>query len=325
MRKILAFVLVVGLATVLSGCRIDGLWGYDDDTGTTLGTGTVVKATAVTLKALVPAGVTTSVRNSIVALTAADLGLKVTIGGVELDLVVDADGKPVLLNGNYQFEKTVTSATAGFTDIIANGGGNASLVITYQGVTYPAQSVVLTTTGATSVTLTVTLAKAIDTTTGNTTFTLTGGTGITVPTTPVATTTKQLLVAGVEYKKADGTTWATLNGASDVPMTNTTIRVTFNVAVNKATDSFLIRATSKSGTSADLTQANIPGLITATLGGSGKVLTMVLNQTQYGTKSLHAGQTYTLTFVNSTVERADDATVKLPANFVLANTFKMAQ
>jgi len=309
MRKLFVLFVLAALIPFTTGCRIDGLWGYDDDSGQyAVATTSTVKNT-VNLSVAVPA----------TAISKADIqaGATVVMDGVTLAPTLDSTGTDYVKDaaGNYVFSAVnvpVTNLTTQGATLASAGTANVPVTINVPGklnnvtVTVPVSSKAPTTANVATNTVTLTYSTTTDPTTGKVTPTFTGTTVTSDPNAPTytvptvtATPTVQVTVS-IQYN--NNGTWTDLNNATNVPYMNFQMRAVFNVDVAKATDSFSVTAKGTTST-VSLTQADIPTYFTMTQSDS-KTLVLGLVQNAKEGKSFKTKTTYSLTLNSSSLVKA---------------------
>lgn len=310
MKKLVLLSVTCLLALLVVGC------GGGDDSGPGPGT----NASSVVLQAKVPAGAL----NQSVRLAMVPTDILVSMNGTPLEYSTTTDGFMI-------FQKTVSVSDASFSSILASGGGAASLTIQI-GTRAPLTLTITldtTTSGSPSKTVALTISIAAGQTDGTFTIQITGGTGVIAPANPVITE-KSLGVTGIEYRTSSGD-FLPLANATGVPFISTTIRVTFDSLVDKATNSFKILAQSKHGNQVSLMQNDLGKILTitqtdlptgATPAHSFLDVTLLVNSTEG--KFFGPATSYTLSFESASVCRKDDPSIRLRPTLVFKRTFTTA-
>ena len=315
MKRLFVVVCLLALVPFTVGCRVGGLWGYDDDEGTAP---VVTTAENVTLQAdmTIPATEMDSTGSS---LKMYEVELAIKIGGVTL---TPASKETGTVNNVYKFSQKV--ARSGVT---IDASGNSVFEI------WAGSSKLFTGTLPVGVT-----GGTADNATNSYAITLTpdGKGGYTVTVTYIApgavtgTTVTQpapvtsLLVESVGY--AIGDVYYVLTNATNVPFSGTKVRVTFNTLVSDPISSFTVTFTSAGGTTSTFSAASIGddfGATVATDTTSTNQRTIVDFELKGANLDrLKPATQYTVAFVNSTAVRADSATVSLTAPSSISFTTK---
>ncbi|MBF0409077.1 MAG: hypothetical protein HQM10_17140 [Candidatus Riflebacteria bacterium] len=311
MKKFMVLFLI-GLMNIFAvGC-----W-FNDDGDDDVGPAT--NASNVVLQAKVPADtLNRSIRNALIP-----TDIQVWMNGVSLDYASTTDGFMI-------FQKTIDVNDPSFSVVLSAGGGAASLTV--QIGTMAPINVTITLDTTTSGSLSKTLSLTITTTNatdGTYSLLVTDGVGISAPVNSVISE-KSLGVTAIDYRTLSGN-FLPLANATGVPTNSTTIRITFDSVVDKATNNFKINAQSSSGNKVTLMQTDLAKVInivqtdvpaSATPAHSYLDVTLLVNTTEG--RSFKPNTTYTLSFESASVCRKDDPSVRLRPTLVFSRTFKTA-
>lgn len=315
MKRLFVFVCLLALVPFTVGCRIGGLWGYDEDNDDAAAV--VTTASNVTLQAdmTVPATEMDSTGSS---LKIFEVELTLKIGGVSLTPASKSAGT----NNVYKFLKQVAR-----TDVTIDASGNSTFEIWSGTAKLFSGTFPVGVTGGTAENATNTYAITLTPDgkggyTVSVTYIAPGATtGVDVPQTAAA---DSLFVESVGY--AIGEDYYALKNATNVPFSGTKVRVTFNTLVSKPVSDFTVTFTSSGGLTSTFTAASIGEDFGATVGTD---TTSVNGRTtvDFELKGANADRLkpatlYTVTYVSSTAVRADTETTGLTAPDSISFTTK---
>lgn len=325
MRKLFVIALLVALIPFTTGCRVGGLWGYDDDSGSNIG-GTAAVAVAKNTVTLTQNVTLASSAVRLANVLWSDIPLILGAGTNAITIYPasyskDANGNIVL---KYQKDITVASLTAA-VPTYSDTNKAVAFTVVYAGINISGSinldNRTTDTTAATTVNITISGSPTTGftvTVTSSTGPTGASSTGATVTTTTV--TTAQLSNTFSLEKVSFGAYTLGMSATTDVVTVNTLapkFTVTFNSTSNytaattwtaKVTNvtsgnSFTLSNTTDSAlfTVASATNADNQGTIDITVG------------TATG-KALKAGQTYMVEFTATNLKNASgSASLGVPA------------
>lgn len=335
MRKILALFLAIALVPFLTGCRIDGLWGYDDDSTSSV---TAYNNIAPVIRVPAAGGVLASLQGTpadslrcFIKVTAArsasgwlELTSTVTATSVTFALPVGTTltaDQLVLGNGKMQF-KFINTGTDGQPVVVEVTAVTITQTTTSTTGTAGSYSYAVTVDFSTTTSVSVTFTESSTTTyTADSTFPTPTTTETPTLTTDTVDTATYYTITDLAYS-GDGSTYASISQNKAAPtdinlsnLQNRYFRVTFSDAItNTATATFSITA--------DNTDTTAKTTITSTSLGSNANATWaddkksVVIQVTASTP-LAADGNYTLTLNNFTgVAGAKTLLAKVSAYFI---------
>ncbi|MBI3039549.1 hypothetical protein HYY75_10990 [bacterium] len=342
MRKILVIVLMVGLIPFVTGCRIDGLWGFDEGDGATTAAGGAASVTSVKPSVKLPKTVAgASIRAANLDLSNATCYMYGKSGATYTMTITASDTTTVTYTAATNIPTTDLSSGA------TSGNYAMSLKIYPPGLTTPisvvfevTSSLAGTTAAPTVAPVTTTLSFSLSNSTGTVTYTYTvayipaGTTTATAPTTTTATQTApvsaptttlpSLYVEKVTVTPANSTTEATLGATTvvtDVPFDQPVFKIYFSNAIAAIPTTYSVTAKKTSGTSVTVTFSNSDnGLATMSLSTDKKVLSLTVYG-QTGSTKLDPYSSYDVTFNSATITSASNATVT--ATIAASSVYKL--
>lgn len=283
-------------------------------------------AESVTFEAEVPA-------STLNANTLVEANASVRAALIPEDIQIFLEGVPLVFayrsGESLIYRLTFSAENASFTQIIENGGGGVELMIMLGTKEAVRQRLELNTRTGGSSTKKLMITMRITNNIRNGTYgvEIFGGQGV-GPIGAPGQSNKSLGVTGIDYLATSGDYFPLAN-ATDVPVIDTTFRITFDSLVEHATNNFRIVATSESGSSVTLVQNDIGTLFSldqtdipeTTTVPAYSYLTVTLIKNNKDGKFLHHNTEYTLSFESASVRRVDDPFVKLRPFTVLKRTF----
>jgi hypothetical protein len=324
---------MLALVPFTTGCRIDGLWGFDDDSDAVAAVATPVAATTIVLDAKVDLATDSvdTAGSGIPTTKIFEKDIFIVIGGEKLG-PFGQTGTTITktLSGSkwvYRFIRSVLKSAltidttgssvlqvwAGTTQIAT---GSIPVGTNITNGANPTNTYVITLTQSATGLWTVTVV-----------YTAPGATTGTAVTQPTQATT--LGVESIGYS-TDGTTYYSLNNATEAAFADPKIKVTFSTTVSKATDTFSVSFKNNTTNQTEtLTQADIAsGKLTVTAGevteGGVKKTTLVFALAGTNAGRMDPNTKYTVTYTSSSVVRSDSATTTLTAPAAFDFTTKKA-
>lgn len=324
-NRVLAFLAVVLMIPLLSGCRINGLWGFDDHHSKDAGAISPGLPNRLVLRVQIP-------RSSLVAGIRGNLAptdLSVTIADQVLDYASGAARGP-----SVSFTKTVDRGDPDpvINALFVRGNGALPLTVAIQGdriaATVLEAAINSAGIGATA-TIEVSLQLEVNPD-GSFGFSVIPISGVTNQPSPGTTATPALLISAIEYQMASGS-FADLEEGHDVPAPSTTLRIIFNSEVASVTEEFQISATPDVGDPVHLISADIEDrlirIATGTLARGGRsvsFLDMILAPGPADGKVLSPGRRYAMTFSFASAVVLESPTVRFPPGKGITRTFSTA-
>jgi len=323
MRKLFVIALLVALIPFTTGCRVGGLWGFDDDSGSNIGCTAAHAASAAKSSVVFTQNVTLA--SSAVKLTAAvlwtDIPLVLGTGANAITIYPTSYATDTNNNIVLKYTKTITTTelTAAVPTYSAADGSKAvAYTIVYAGISISGSvnldNRTTDTTAATTVNVMITgstttgFSISVTSTTGPTGAT---STGATVTTTTVTSTALQaaLTIDSVQFGGAnlgvDTTNLVTVNTLTP----KFTVNFSNATAWTSATTWTMIVTNVTSGNAFTLTSTSDAALFT--IASSGTKLDITVG-TAAG-KALKTGQTYKVEFSSSNLKNTAGTAVALPA------------